>query len=201
MIINPFAVSPAAAAFSLIFDAATKGSNCTLSVGDTRITSTTTAWASARSTTGKSSGKWHVELKVVTLASTGAPGYSPMFGVCISSCDMNSYLYADSGSTCMYGSGSELKYNNRAGGNFDFTPVATPTPPVNTIFGLSIDLDAKKIWLSKNGVFLNSGDPVAGTGALTYTGTPTLYPACSVYGLSAGELVAPIYTPSGFGVW
>jgi len=200
IIINPYAVQSASTS-SLAFDSATKGTNCTLSAGDKRITSTTTAWSSAKCLTSYSSGKRHAEFKITAVATAGALDYAPMFGVVTSAAGMNTYLYAAATSSVIFGTDTECKYNHLNGGQYDFLPAATPKPTVNDRFGISIDFDAKKIWLWWKGAVFNGGDPAAGTGAFTYTGTPAWLLAASVYGLNSGELVSPIYTPSGFAVW
>lgn len=195
------AVGAAAPAFSLAWSPALKGSASTLSVSNRRITSTSTNWASVRVSSGKSTGKWHAEATIRALSTTGVLNIGGMFGVASSALNLESYMYQESQSTCTYPNGTECKYVHNNSGVWDFIPGTTPTPPVGTVLLITVDFDAKKVWVGKNGTYYNSANPTTGNGAFTWAGTRTLYVAASVYGLCSLELTSPVYTPSGFSVW
>jgi len=81
-----------------------------------------------------------------------------------------------------------------------------PTLSVNDIVGIALDMDNGKLWFSKNGTFVNSGDPAAGTGSYTTGITGTLYPALSNIGSTGaadgdanfGQRPFAYSAPSGF---
>jgi len=117
-------------------------------------------------TIGVTSGKWYWEgtwtsatTGVVGIVNVGAglvyyPGYDPK----------------------SVGYSSTYVYNDGFG-----SPIASmPSYAQNDIIGVAIDMDSGKLYFSVNGAFINSGDPVAGTGnvASGMTGE-TIFPAVS----------------------
>ena len=54
-----------------------------------------------------------------------------------------------------------------------------PDFSVGDVIGVALDLDNGKIYFSKNGTYINSGDPVAGTGFLASGLSGTFFPAIS----------------------
>jgi hypothetical protein len=88
-----------------------------------------------------------------------------------------SYLGASSNGWAMwYGSGFTGKMYNAVGTN-----LVTGVPAVGDILMIAVDPANGKIWFGKNGTWLGSGDPVAGTNA-GYTGLPSkVYGVFGVY--------------------
>ena len=73
----------------------------------------------------------------------------------------------------------------------------------NDYIGCSVDMDAGKIWFSKNGVWQNSGDPVAGTGEAFSGISGLVYFGCivvtnSITVLNFGQTAYQYSAPTGF---
>lgn len=152
--------------------------------------------ASVRATLGKSSGKHYFEVVVTS----GQPAPYITIGVASASEPLNNYV----GSTATgysYYEETGTKITNGAGtayGAFYTT---------DDVIGVAVDMDAGKIWFSKNGVWY--GNPAAGTGEAFSGLAGTLFPMVSVYYIStAHQLTGRFraasfgYTPpAGFGPW
>ena len=64
-------------------------------------------------------------------------------------------------------------YNNSVGTTYNISQI-----PQDGYLGVAVDLDAGKVWFDANGTWVNSGNPVAGTGqAYSFSANPTVYPA------------------------
>jgi hypothetical protein len=73
----------------------------------------------------------------------------------------------------------------------------------NDYIGCAVDMDAGKIWFSKNGVWQNSGDPVAGTGEAFSGISGLVYFGCivvtnSITVLNFGQTAYQYSAPTGF---
>ena len=155
-----------------------------ITYGNTRFYTTTTAWGSALSTLGFSSGKFYVEAKILTLnSSTGygsiaiqdinAFGSSGNTNANLSGNNASAGLSADyrSGQSAIYSSGSTVSSNVG-----DFSN--------NDIIGMAIDMDNKALYIHKNGTYYQiggvTGVPTSGaskTGAITI---PTSVETCAI---------------------
>jgi len=145
-----------------------------ITYGNTRFYTTTTAWGSALSTLGFSSGKFYVEAKILTLNSS--TGYGS-----IAIQDINAF--GSSGNT-----NENLNGNNAAAGlGLDYrsgqsniqSGASTVSSNVgdfsnNDIIGMAIDMDNKALYIHKNGIYYQiggvTGVPTSGaskTGAIT----------------------------------
>lgn len=122
-----------------------KSANITLSGGNLIMTSTNTAWKSARSTIWKSSWKWYWE---VTVWATGADF---IIGVALSSANINSYLWVDNYWRWYYSNGwSTARVNNNI---FDASYPTTGGVYVPwDIIGVALDMDAWTIKFYRNWV-------------------------------------------------
>ena len=145
-----------------------------ITYGNTRFYTTTTAWGSTLSTLGFSSGKFYVEGKILTLNSS--TGYGSMaiqdinaFG---SSGNTNVILHdnnASAGVGLDYRSGQS---NILSGGSTVSSNVGDFSN--NDIIGMAIDMDNKALYIHKNGTYYQiggvTGVPTSGaskTGAIT----------------------------------
>lgn len=187
-------------------DAANAGltlSNNNLSVFQPSVAA---AWRTIRGTNPKSSGKWYFEIKK-TIAGPGND--ASMIGVANISTTVPGNLLGGS----FYSAGGGETFNIGAAGGFTAVSGATlPAgfPPVGLVYGLAIDFDAQKIWLSQNGGWV-SGDPAAGTNpvfGIVLSTTGPLFPAMSLQTSAGGTWVLQATStslsyapPSGFSAW
>lgn len=168
---------------------------CSFGGGNLNVTiGTGAAEAGCRATVSKSSGKWYWEVKCV-LGSE-----NPAIGVADGSWNISTQKLGQSaGSWAIRGDGSTLTNNS-----------STSHPGFNYTDGdyinIAWDADAGKLWFGKNGTWIASGDPAAGTNA-TYTSvTGTLFAAINASSvtssangtLNAGATAFHNTRPSGF---
>jgi hypothetical protein len=124
----------------------------TLSNGNLQYTDTGSGGGWGLATISATSGKWYWEGTVTANAKNHGMGWTTIGNI--------SFGY----NGCYSTNGG---VNNTTGGSA--TTFATYT--TNDVIGIAVDVTAGKVWFSKNGTFLGSGDPVAGTNpAFTFTG-------------------------------
>ena len=100
------------------------------------------------STIGCSSGKWYAEMTAGSSSSLGLGIYSQSaLNSSVNASQSRGYFINGQ----KYSNGSLSSYGN------SFT--------TNDVIGIAFDVDAGKVWFSKNGTWQASGDPVAGTNA------------------------------------
>jgi hypothetical protein len=156
---------------SNIFDTfnllSTVAADPTLSLGNTKVSTSTNSWRSANCSIGMSSGKYYFEAKVGTIS-------------------MSNYCRIGIASENLVGTTTSNKFqgNYAYGVNWDgnklvnstlssFTSMAT-----NDIFGFAVDLDNNYIYCHRNGTYVDSGDPTSGsngTGALSAIQSGQMY--------------------------
>jgi hypothetical protein len=125
----------------------------TLTEGNLQATDSSTGGGWGLSTIATTSGKWYWEGKVTAVAKLFGIGWTTLSNI--------AFGYHG----CYLSNGSVVD----ASGN-TVTTFATYT--TNDIIGVAVDISAGKVWFSKNGTFLGSGNPVAGTSpAFTFTGS------------------------------
>lgn len=134
------------------------GSGVVPASGNLQITGNTSAWRSASSTLSMRSGKWYAEFSCSFIASGNgmAPGIVPAtinFIGSTSTVYSSGYGYFNDGDT--YALGVAL--------------ASGTTYASNDIIGVAFDADNGRIWFSKNGVWIASGDPATNTNP-RYTG-------------------------------
>jgi len=142
--------------FSPIASCNVSGQPLTISDGNLRTSAGgTTNAIEAITQIGPSSGKWYAEFTL-----NAAPQLSnqyPVIGVIAADLDITGGNNV--GNSTFRGYIPNGNTQGTGGGAYG------DTFTTNDVIGCAIDLDNQKIWWSKNGVFQNSGDPVAGTNA------------------------------------
>jgi len=140
-------------------------SSITYSNGNITFTNSSSGHRSVASTFAVSSGKWYAEVKIVSLGSA-----YPTFGIFDSEDNFVSSTYFTETS-------SGLGYNSNGGifSGGSYLVTGLPTWTTNDILGMALDVDNNKVYFSKNGTFVNSGDPANGTNGQSITSSKTWY--------------------------
>jgi len=126
------------------------------SEGNLNYTNSPAAWKSALSTIAPNQGKWYVEFKKVS----GTYAWFGVTGENLAETISNFWLGSDNGS-----SGTNIAWGSQSGNvesngvNLGFFGGSMAD---GTIVGIALDLDNDYIYFSKNGTFINSGDPTSG---------------------------------------
>jgi hypothetical protein len=155
-----------------------KGSSITFSNGNLALTSTA-SWNTARATIGLTSGKWYFEYTL------SGPSYTEV-GIGRSTVSLTTYADGSSNAWVYYSNNGNT-YNGGSG------TATGATYTTGDVIGVAFDLDSGKIWWAKNGTWLNSGNPGAGTNAVytNLTSGDTFFPLISVdgtNGTSSGDV-------------
>lgn len=125
-------------------------------------------------------GKWYVEGKVtVTGADRGSAGVVSMEDGGI---NLSTSWYVGEHST---DTGYQSDGNNWVAGS---SSSGWSTYTTGDIIGIALDLDNRKVYFHKNGVYEGSGDPVAGTNGLTVTADVDIGFAFSAYNGSKWDI-------------
>ena len=138
--------------------------NATFSNGNNTVVTNASAFATSLSTLGMSSGKYYCEIKAVTIYN----GYA-RFGISGSQASSNGFGNAADEYVFMANNGQ--KRNNST--TSAYSGVAWNN---NDIIGIAVDLDNNYIYFSRNGSWINSGNPASGasgTNAAFTLGTPS----------------------------
>jgi hypothetical protein len=145
----------------------------TLSNANLSITSASAGNTQRLSTMAVSSGKWYYEVTFSSLPTNTDPlaGFTEINNTSAVTQypgqSANSYsIYTFTGNTFIQ------KVNNSTFTNTNTTIVAQ-----GNIIGVALDLDNNKIWFAKNNVWVDSGDPVAGTNS-QFTVSAGTYAPC-----------------------
>ena len=130
----------------------------TFTNGNTSIATATTPYCANTSTLGVSQGKWYFEFK-----DTGQ-GADKQHGVGMVGLQTTSASQGFPGLTA-----NAFSYNLANGNsvvNNSQSSYGTAST-LNDIYGMAVDLDNNKFWVSRNGTWINSGDPANGTNGIT----------------------------------
>ncbi len=175
----------------------------TFSEGNLEYTSSTTNYDSGLSTIGVSNGKWYWETKLSSLDGSTFRFY---MGICDER-DGNiiaedkvgqdpSGRVGDTIGLIPDGSSPDAVKNGSSTGSWT-------SNSVNDIIGVAVDCDNGAVYFSKNGTFMNSGDPTSGatkTGGITFTTGETYLMGVTVYGSSSAQQQVnfgnPVYSVS-----
>jgi SPRY domain len=169
-----------------------KSANITLSNGNLTATAVAAAWKSVRADQGKAAGKWYFEVVMDVVVDT-----NQMIGIGTLSANINNFVGFDVYGYA-YASDGGVKVHN-----YTF-PAFGDTWGLNDVIGVAYDLDAGKVWFSKNNVWQDSGDPAAGTNEAWSGLSGTFYPMFSPYantceGTAHFALADLVYSPpTGF---
>ncbi len=152
--------------------------NFTLTDNNLTVTLDVAPWRGIIATQGWSSGKWYWEVTVGFQANF-ISSYSQSIGVCLTTHTKTSFM----GSVGGFGWAGHPSSGN--GDLFREGLSNNPIGPINTyvatdILSLALDMDNGKLFAAKNGVWENSGDPVAGTGFILSGISGLYYPSCSL---------------------
>ena len=161
-----------------------------LSQGNLEYTSSTSDWDSSLSTIAVSSGKWYWETKLSSLDDSSFRFY---IGICderdgnlIAKNQVGQNPAGRVGDTIGLipdGGSPDAVKNGSSTGSWS-------TNSVNDIIGVAVDCDNGAVYFSKNGTFMNSGDPTSGaskTGGITFTTGQTYLMGVTVYGDSSAQ--------------
>lgn len=169
-----------------------KSGGITLSNGDLTAKSTSNGHACARTISSKSLGKWYWE--ITSDYDSGGLGAAVGIGV------------AGSSLSSAVGSGvSDYAYRSggKKGNSGSWEAYGDPWT-TGDIIGIALDLDAGKIWFSKNGVWQASGNPANGTGEAFSGISDTMFGMFSLYYIDEqltanfGDSAFTYSVPSGF---
>jgi len=181
-------------------------SSTTLSNGNLEISSNA-AGGQTLATLGVSSGKWYFEGTIITYSGTSPDpfiGISNTANPAISTGASSNPGYASNSYAVYLLSGNTYiqKVNSNTFTNTNATQVTN-----GDVIGVAFDLDAGKFWISKNGSWVDSGNPATGANAL-FTGlsgsfAPTFRGSGSSTGTAAwacnfGQRPFAYTAPSGF---
>ena len=126
--------------------------------GNNTVTGSSSSYTYCTSTLGVSSGKWYVEAKLSADDSNAA-----RIGVVGRPSTATNNGIGDRQDEVMYQRNGNLKINGTATSSWGSTWA------VNDIIGIALDLDNNKIYFSKNGTFVASGNPSTGANGQTIT--------------------------------
>ena len=145
--------------------------------------------AGANSSIGVSSGKWYMEMYLTVNTTYPTLGLSPGASAGDNrpynqnSGYLNIVRYTPGGS-----SGSRLADNSSiftpaSFGTVTLTQTNVDSAATGDIIGFALDVDNRKLWISKNGTFFNSGDPAAGSNQqISWTANPPeIFFQCQTY--------------------
>ena len=172
------------------------GSYLSLSNASTKVLGNTSTDASGVNTNmAVSSGKWYIEFRLVVSGSS-YPYIS--LGSGTNAQDFNSTT-GYNGEIRFHAPNSTSMNDNTSSGNMDIdnwgtvTLTETGTTACNNgdVVGFALDLDNKKLFISRNGTFYNSGDPANGTNpqASWTTNPPEVFINCFTYTSSRGCVI------------
>ena len=142
----------------------------TISHANTRYDNGGSSWYGVPSTFGFEKGKWFYEYKCTTITSWSqvglmsskpAGGYNDIY---------STYVGDNSGGVALNSGNGDI-YQNGSSGTTWFSGGLS----AGDIIGVAIDADNSKIYFSKDGVWGNSSDPVAGTNGQTLDSNFTDY--------------------------
>ena len=148
-------------------------SDLTFSEGNTKVVNATGV---CRGTLAAASGKWYWEIKQITTVDAGNPiqyGIADTEDSPPTHSSLNSALiaYSDNALNCAIkkfdeGTASTITMS-------EFTSISQ-----NDIINFAFDADTAKLWVGKNGSWLHSGNPAAGSNEVASTSTGNFFTPC-----------------------
>lgn len=198
-ILNPFRFGSAPPA-ALAWDPANTASSITLSNSDLTATGNANSGGIAKSLSSKSAGKWYAEVKNTAYSSAGTNGCG-MLGIVTPGEALTNYLGQGSGCAGIWRVSTGVRSYFAAA-----ETMHTGTTALNDVYMLAWDADAGLIWFGRNGTWVGSGNPGAGTGA-THSGSSLQGSHLLATGPRNNGNATVLQTtlsyspPSGFSVW
>ena len=154
------------------------GSTNTISNANLTISGTTSGNTQRIGSLGVSSGKWYFETTMATNVTAGSDFIAGISNLAGNLTTNYTGQASDSYAAYAYGSNTFLqKLNNTVFTNTSATQVVS-----GDVIGIAFDLDNLKFWISKNGVWVDSGDPAAGTNSQYTVTSGTYIPSCRASG-------------------
>jgi len=163
----------------------------TFAEGNTYYTSVSSKHDFAVSTFAITSGKWYAEFKVHQDTDYNAIGISDhSYQGSNQELSEDNYSYAyinyDSSNSIVRGNGSNILTSMPLFGNGD-------------IIGVALDLENHKLYFSKNGTFINSGDPTSGSTGTGAVSIQDLSSVTSTYGQGVYFFAVGLWNTSASG--
>lgn len=152
-----------------------KGANIVLSNGNLDATGGGGVWNAVRATVGKTAGKFYWEIFLVTEST----GEANLVGAMNGSASLTTYVGNSASGGGAQGNGASRNYFN---GWWLGTNPTHPAWAANDVIMFAVDYAAGKIWIGRNGSWLASGDPAAGSNAWGTGLGGTVYAAASEIG-------------------
>jgi hypothetical protein len=182
------------------WDPTGKGTLVTLSNGNLDATSSTT-WSGVRSTSGKTSGKWYCEVRIVTVIASNI-----FIGVMNN--DTAGGASMDVLSTPQVGQVRDDGFNASSSG-FAISGLSPALGSLanNDIVQVAVDVSNKMAWLGTNNIYTASGNPGAGTNPTwTWTSAYTIFVGATLGAnpfirIQPNAAVQTFTPPTGFSAW
>ena len=161
--------------------------------GGLQISHNAGSWKGVRGTFGLTSGKWYFEVTLRGMASDSNNGWYAGVGT------------KDASLTGVLGS-SQYHRQGNIRWSHDTNTSFYSTGAVNDVYGVAIDMDNKKMWISDNNTWQGSGNPATGANAhfTIESDHDEVFPLFHIYGsiitleLNFGATAYKYTAPSGF---
>ena len=145
--------------------------------------------AGANSSIGVSSGKWYMEMYLTVNTTYPTLGLSPGASAGDNrpynqnSGYLNIVRYTPGNSAGSRLSDNSAIFTPASFGTVTLTQTNVDSAATGDIIGFALDVDNRKLWISKNGTFFNSGDPAAGSNEqISWTANPPeIFFQCQTY--------------------
>ena len=154
--------------------------NITFSEGGTKFSKgSSTSWTTAYTNIAMTNGKWYMEFKNYSTSDNTFFGLTPVARTTSSAAQDYYTGQASDGSTGYYMNNGQIYWQGSSSGGV--------TSATGDIIGVAVDIDNNKAYWHKNGTYMNSADPAAGSNGSTINDEPYFF-ACSTYnGSTSGE--------------
>lgn len=185
--------SSAAALTYTTWNSADKGADMTLSGGDLTATAAATAAAAwVRSVSGKSSGKYYVEMNFDNFTDQD----DHKFGISKAGATISSTTAfgGDANSLCIGKNGAASTTPQKRTGGTSTNLGSSATYASGKKLMMAVDIDNGKIWWGYDGTWFDSGDPAAGTNAQFTSGI-----SGNTWYVGYYQIRNPIATTTNFG--
>jgi hypothetical protein len=133
------------------------------------------AWNCVLATQGKSSTRSYWEITIVS-----GSGLTGFWGVGGGDTGVNTSSFLTNAGNACDGSDTLNQVSGTVSKTFAGTLMTAPSDGDIVMFAL--DASAKKLWIGKNGVWANSGDPATGTGNWVSSLPATFYAGAQLFG-------------------